>query len=1185
MTLDDENNVNLTNEISDDKRITLEQTLQSYRLLNTPTALSWKQHYVTEKFSSINIAECPMDERKRFLPRLAETNITILDSIRYSEGPISTLRTIIDTLTSPYNKDVDKINRKVIYSTSDGIRPIGKDAFMRWNGFQVLDMDINDEELSKKLKPLIFESLSRYNWFLGVVLSASNKGLHIYTKIQVPDSDDNNLKKKQILYLTNFRHKYSFLYLACAKRFDEVGFDNDDLLRWLDLAMFKPQQGAFIGYDPAPLISTNFFEDFIYVNFDNVEDMGHPNVDWVSHSELKDIFKRWEWFEDLENKEISITIQDAPERTTDTHSKIHYKHNERWRLANTLVQLYGKDLGYKYLRSIVSNIVRDKELQSDCVTAARHTKPIDLWAVSVLNKTHGFKIKIDKPEIQEEIDLDEMYESIKQIDNPVMIVESKNKKIYNIKSNEYLGSIKNELLRDIGHVTLIEAGAGVGKTEMVKSLVSQGKKVLMVMPFTSTIKSKVEGDDDWYFAYGNRKVRFDMGRGVALTIDKFSKLSPIEIHDAAFDYVFIDESHLLFQSEYRPVMPKVIDMIRNSEVPIIMMSGTPVGETVFFPDLTHLRVIKEDSRKKSFVINITDTDDIMLLYMCRSMARDISMGRKVLFPTNKGTIYKEQISALVKYFLEIEFFWFTPIEVNYYKKSNSGEEFMDDINKNKTIGKTDILLCSNYLSVGVDINDKYEFAIYINDQWMPQEIEQFANRLRSNDLYINMYVSRHTSDGEIKPINRHKDINLKLNEEEMKSTHAVLRLCNAMIERNPVEYKYNSLISNIITVNKFVEYNEIENKYYLNETAYKIIMFERKYRDYVEQLPVIAKGMINYGYEYESRVLGEFKINDSFNSYDAAQVMKKAKETRRKLNADHTEELIYMLTVDTLTMYKDVMQGKYEIRKGKEWKEDVLNRVMTVKNIEVFEKVVPLFLSMSKMFNISDIQEIFEYCRDKKGNFNFAAIKRIRLLINILYNQKRNRLDIPIVDFMQKVDEFVDGTKNGRTRGSINKFIDDLTQEYVQKESTDEIKIWMSDSVVKNVKDAYTNMFRCLVDIGRPDKTKMCKLTKIELLWKEKEVEIQSIYDKNDPLLKDFLLGGLLGGDTKKIQVISSHDIKETDLMSVTFEGQPHLDGEVVLLDELDEFATYTPKKIVEQELILPKEEDPDDDDEYYWLN
>ena len=93
---------------------------------------------------------------------------------------------------------------------------------------------------------------------------------------------------------------------------------------------------------------------------------------------------------------------------------------------------------------------------------------------------------------------------------------------------------------------------------MVKSLVDDGSKVLLVMPFTSTIKSKVENDPRWCYAYGNKKPDFESKSGVALTIDKFSRLSMMELKELGFDYIFIDESHLMFQSEYRPVMSKVI---------------------------------------------------------------------------------------------------------------------------------------------------------------------------------------------------------------------------------------------------------------------------------------------------------------------------------------------------------------------------------------------------------------------------------------------------------------------------------------------------------------------------------------------------------------------------------------------------------------------------------------------------
>jgi hypothetical protein len=1064
-----------------DKDLSLDKSLQAYRVMHTPSEYSWKQHWVSEKFSHIDYMKCTDDEKQQFGKRLDECKITIIDNVKMTSGRECTLRDLINIIPNVSYSTVKKSDRKVVYSSSNGQRPIGQTAYDIWDGFQVIDMDIKDANIASQLKEKLFQRLTKYNWFLGVVISSSGKGLHIYTKIQIAQSDSQNTKRK-LLYITNFRHKYSFIYLACLTIGKELGFGKDELLQWMDLAMFKPQQGAFIPYDPHPLINTNFFEDFIYVSFDNVEDLGHPDVDWVTYPDLKELFKRWEWFEET-TEQPKIEVREAGELIVDTHNKVHYKHFERWRLANTLVKLYGLEQGFKYLRMICSNATKDKELQGDCITASRHDKPVDVWAVNRLNLQHGFKIKLNIP--QEEFDLQELYNSIDNIENPTLIKESSNTKTYYIKSNEYLGNIKNQLIKDIGRVTLIEAGAGVGKTEMVKAFGREGKRVMMIMPFTSTIKSKVEGDKNWYYSYGNRKVRFDKEPCVSLTLDKFAKLNLMDIKEEGFDYIFLDESHLLFQSEYRPVMPKVIEMIRNSEVPIILMSGTPIGETVFFPDITHLRVIKEDTRKKEFNVRLVDKPDDLMYHMCRNMARDISQGKRVLFPTNKGTLYKEQIQAAVQYFLEKDFCYFDQIVVNYYKKSNIGEDFMNDINFNKTIKKTNILMCSDYLSVGVDILDKYEFSIYFSEIRLPQEVEQFANRLRSNDLFIYMYLSKNDANGDSKNLNIYNQIDLRLNDDEIKNAHAILAICNGMIERNPIEYKYNSLVASIINNNKFIEYNDIENKYYLNEIAYKTIYFERKYRDYAQQLPVLAKGMIAYGYEYSAKDLKSFNASDieGFDSLKSA--IQTAYDDRVKMNTSDIEELIDLITEDRLLIYKGVLSGEYDIKKGKDWKEDQVNKTMVVKNIEMFEKVVPLFVSMSKLYNVVDIKDIFEHCRNKNGSFNFAAIRRIRMLINILYNNKQKRLDIPIQDYMNRIYNFVENNEKVRKQ-EIDKFIYDFTIEYAKMESKNGVIIEMSPITIQTMVEIFTNIFKCLVECSRPKKGYLT-MKKVELLWEEKQ--------------------------------------------------------------------------------------------------
>ena len=273
------------------KNITLEQSLQAYRVMNTPARLRWKQHWAQEAFSNKDLLLCDKMERKQFSKRLLECNVTICDNIRAKQGTASTLYDVMQLVINPSNKNVNKNDRKVVYSTNDGTRPIGEEGFLSWNGFQVIDMDIKNEEIAKKLKHHIFEKLNKCNWFLGVALSSSGMGLHIYTKIAIPEADVDDLQKKKLLYYTNFRHKYSFVYLVCISAAEELGYSKDSLIDWIDIMMCKPQQGVFITYDQHPLINTSFFEDFIYVSFDNIEDIGHPDIDWVTHPDLKEVFK------------------------------------------------------------------------------------------------------------------------------------------------------------------------------------------------------------------------------------------------------------------------------------------------------------------------------------------------------------------------------------------------------------------------------------------------------------------------------------------------------------------------------------------------------------------------------------------------------------------------------------------------------------------------------------------------------------------------------------------------------------------------------------------------------------------------------------------------------------------------------------------------------------------------------
>jgi hypothetical protein len=1072
--------------------------------MNTPTKYSWKQHWAQETFSNDDALLLDPDERKQFSKRLEECQATIFPNLFTSTGTIGTLKDLVNTAVNPEFRNTKKTNRHVIYSTSTEERPVGETAFQLWNGFQVIDLDIKDADLAKALKKIIFDKLKNCNWFLGVCLSSSKMGLHVWTKIAVPEKDNEDVKKKRLLFLTNFRHKYSFVYLSILSGCDKLGYTKNDILKWMDLSMFKPQQGAIIGYDPHPLISSHFFEDFIYVNFDSIDDIGCPELDWITYPDLKEVFKRFDTFVDDEKNNIQVSVIDKPLLEFDTHNKVHYKHNERWRLANTLVSLYGVEQGYKYLRMITSNSVKDKELQADCITANKYKKPVDPWAVDRLNNVHGFKIKLNIE--NDTFDESEIFSAMKQIENPVFIKESKYYKEFKISKNQYLGNIRYDILDACGRLTLLEAGPGLGKTEMVKMLAKEGKKVMLVLPFTSVIKSKTERDKDWYFSYGNRAPRLDVAKGLSLTIDKFSHLNLMDIKANGFNYIFIDESHLMFMSEYRPVMAKVVEMIRNTEIPIIMMSGTPSGELVFFPDAVHLKVIKDETRQKVFKVNLVDSSQHLMFQMCRAMANDIANGKRVFFPTNSGTLYSKQIAAAITYFLQHEHAIFEPLRLQYYKKSNVGEEFMDDVNFKKSIKDIQVLMCSTYLSVGSDILDTYNFEIYFADLFMPQELDQWASRLRRVNLYVNFYVAKNDAEGNSRSLHKFKPLDFKLNDEEIKNVHSILRICNEMIERNPVEYRYNSLVSSIIRDNKFIEYNEIDNKYYLNEIAYKVIYFERKYREYVQQLPVIMKGMEAYGYEIQAQDLREFQMEGMEDFADLKNMTKLAYDEQLTLNTTHIEELMDIITEDRLNIYKEVLRGKFDIRKGNEWKEDLSSYKMIVKNVEVFEKVVPIFISLSKQYEMDKIRDIFEHCRNKNGTFNFAAIGRIRTLVNMVYNDKNERLDLPIKEFMTEAYSFSD--LGVTTRTDFMNFLRDFTIKYATRASTDKINITVAAMTMDDMLKKFEQIFKCLVKCGRVNKMGRFTMERVELLWPERT----SLEENIGEMIDNSFLGEFLGG-------------------------------------------------------------------------
>lgn len=1080
-----------------------------------------------EIYSSINFKECSKEEQDRYLDSvLSMVSCLITNSIYDKVGIVQSWKDVWMLTQDPIYKNVEKANRKVVFSVSSNNRPIGEKSFSMWNGIQIIDIDIKNKKIANELKVKIFEDLKKYHWFLGVAKSASRKSLHVWTKITPISYTDEN---KKIEYLCNFRHKYSYLYIVLTKYMKEIGYTKDDIFDWMDMAMAKPQQGIFITSDNKALLSTNFIDLRLDANFETAFDTGVESIDWISHPDLKNIFAKLEWFNTENNQKKSVDITAVSDINDVDPSKCirrHYKHAQRWQLANTLTSLYGYDKALQYMTAICDG-TDYKELKGDVKTASIHDKPVSVWAIKQLNKYHGFNIKIEDDNIyKEEQKSLNTSEDEKIFKSPTDVLNDKDDNLVKLHLNkdQYLSDLKDDILKNLNHITLLEAGAGYGKTEMIKAFKA---KTLLILPFTSTIKAKVETSSvtsDWLYYYGNKKPSLEdllSNKSMSMTIDKFSRLNVMELDTAGFEYIVLDESHLIFTSSYRDVMAPTIQRLANCKAKIIMMTGTPTGEMLFFPGIKHIKVEKDDYREKSFELNMCPTKVEQMIEMAHSMAKDIKDGKKILYPTNKGNLWYDQLTGLVQQYLDDMKFG-RQINCFYYKKSNYGEESMDLINFDKSIGNNDIVFCTTYLSVGVDICDRFSFSVYFNEQWIPQDIEQFANRLRNNNLYLKMFLPKKDSVG--MPINYYytQPLDLSLNQGDLLLARDLIKTCNDMIERNNEESKYNPFIQSLLSTNKYLKYDENQCKYFIDETTYKLSVFEDRYATYMKQLPMMIEGLQYYG--YVTNVIDHEKEISEDRLEFIEDYLKSCRHMRFNQVTVETLDFLDHVNDGNIDLYRELISGNYNIFKDDEYREMREDNNLYVKDIEIMERNVPIVLSLYKNYNIDTIKDIYKYCIDKKQNrINFSKLNRIRKFVSIEQSRRKRRLDFPILRFVKDAQKWADDTMKC-TREEIDEWLKSYACKYANsvKDVVVEDKAYL-----EKIYDLTCNLWKIVIDQSKP-KHGIITIRPFEMLWDTKQ-EINEIYQNN--ITKQFFLQELIENikiedENKKEETLEEYESK-----------------------------------------------------------
>ena len=687
-----------------------------------------------------------------------------------------------------------KTQRPLILPYTGGNRLTGDEAYLNWNGLQIFDIDlkkakmfVDDESLqANEIRDKLFEYLKRYHWFLGITLSASGRGLHVYTKVSrmhhITNDDAYNIKIQKFWYRTSYIHKYAIL----AYYLNELGIEVYSNSHILDSALAKPQQGIAINFDKQSKWSTNFVDCYPVFLFYN----GPTNDinDWLLHDVVLKRFSSWfnefaKYAENPENIEKFAVATNTAEvaysdvETIDIESmSTGSRYNMRWKICNNIAAAFGNTdyaLGLcKHILQVKSQ-KQEHEIESFFKSAILHNKQGDIRTIRFLQKL-GVKIQIpeDETEKYEQHELSTIYSSIKHNNYHLKHISSNTTIVLN--DNEYLGMRQNEIINSLKlyKINLIESAPNTGKTEFFKHL-AKTHRVCLVIPFTSTIESKIENDEsireNFDVFYGKKHISsLKQGRSAVMTFDKFSQMSKEQY--TSFDYIVVDESHLLFVSTYR--LDVVSDVVENSRTyllndnsveekteqmfesfveifktiePVeetntftkfIMMTGTITGDVDYwrhYDILNYIKVEKKHPYHKQFDIHITKTAETAYSKMVDDIAENIRQGKKVIHPTNNGDIYAKQIVALVEEKLQ------RTIVYDYYKRRNENERFVRNINEKTTVDSLELLFCSDYLSVGVDIKDTNEFAVVYDTKFGAEEIEQFNNRLRSTHIHSKIF--------------------------------------------------------------------------------------------------------------------------------------------------------------------------------------------------------------------------------------------------------------------------------------------------------------------------------------------------------------------------------------------------------------------------------------------------------------
>lgn len=295
------------------------------------------------------------------------------------------------------------------------------------------------------------------------------------------------------------------------------------------------------------------------------------------------------------------------------------------------------------------------------------------------------------------------------------------------------------------NVIYLNAAPGVGKTEMAKWLIlKMHKRVCFCCGRNTVIDGKFDGMDV-VRCYGEAAENADLEdkkKSLVCSLDWFGRNFEKHVHHKGYDFIVMDEIHLIDEHYRKTTMMKICNIIKkfpsNSEN-LILMTATPSFETYYLSEKNSccIKIEKERTYYKSITPIISPNHQTSIDVMIKDVENAVNSGKKVLIVENDT----HRNAMLTDYFNHHN------IRLVDFNRKNKGNRNVKFVLKNARIpdGYQGLVITS-YFGVGNEVFENDDLEVFFmpttHSHFTSNEIEQYANRIRNRDLNAKIYYNQ-----------------------------------------------------------------------------------------------------------------------------------------------------------------------------------------------------------------------------------------------------------------------------------------------------------------------------------------------------------------------------------------------------------------------------------------------------------